>query len=91
MHSPLNITLHRETDDDPEYGFREETREESILMSIAQLQLLATELSALRSAQGIERQALERVCDYVLHDPLYDVSTRDVFRSTLQLIRQRTI
>ena len=90
MHQPQNITPNREADDDdPEYGFHEEAQDEGILMSMGQLQLLLAELSTLRGGPGVEQQALERVCDYVLHDPVYDVSTHDLFRSTLQVIRQR--
>ena len=40
MHLTQNITLRREMDEDPEYGFREETEVDVTLMSLEKLQLL---------------------------------------------------
>ena len=80
-----NIALRREMDEDPEYGFREETEADAVLMSLEKLQLLAVELRG----GGGGSQAIERVCDYVVRDPVYADSTRSFFRSALAVIRGR--
>ena len=85
MHLTQNITLRREMDEDPEYGFREETEADVMLMSFEKLQLLAVELRGC----GADPQAIERVCDYVVRDRVYDDSTRSLFQSTLEIIRHR--
>ena len=85
MHLTQNITLRREMDEDPEYGFREETEVDVTLMSLEKLQLLVVELRAC----GACPQAMERVCDYVVHDRVYADSTRSLFQSTLEIIRHR--
>jgi hypothetical protein len=85
MHLTQNITLGREMDEDPEYGFREETEADVVLMSFEKLQLLAVELRGC----GACPQAIEHVCDYVVRDPVYADSTRSLFRSTLEIIRNR--
>jgi hypothetical protein len=54
-------------------------------MSFEKLQLLAVELRGC----GADPQAIERVCDYVVHDRVYDDSTRSLFQSTLEIIRHR--
>lgn len=85
MHLSHHITSPREMDEDPEYGFREETDADRLLMSFENLQLLAVEL---RECQG-PSLAIERVCYYVVRDPVYADSTRSLFRSTLEILRQR--
>lgn len=85
MHLTQNITLRREMDEDPEYGFREETEADRLLMSFENLQLLAVELRE----RGNYPQAIERVCDYVVRDPVYADSTRSLFRSTLEGLRRQ--
>jgi hypothetical protein len=85
MHLTQNITLRREMDEDPEYGFREETEVDVMHLSLEKLQLLACELRGC----GTHPQAIERVCDYVVHDPVYADSTRSIFQSTLELLRRR--
>jgi len=85
MHLIQNITLRREMDEDPEYGFREETEADVMLMSLEKLQLLAVELRGC----GANPQAIEHVCDYVVRDPVYADSTRSLFRSTLEILRNR--
>jgi hypothetical protein len=90
MHQNQNITSNREMDEDPEYGFREEAEADTTLMSLERLQLLAVELRTLRRVRGVHRRAIERVCDYVVHDPVYADSTRSIFQSTLEIIRNRT-
>ena len=80
-------TLRRETEEDPEYGFREETAADMIHQSLEKLQLLACELRDC----GTYPQAIERVCDYVVHDPVYADSTRSLFRSTLESLRRRAV
>ncbi len=85
MHLTHAITLRRETEEDPEYGFREETAADMIHQSLEKLQLLACELRDC----GTYPQAIERVCDYVVPDPVYADSTRSIFRSTLELLRRR--
>ncbi len=81
------ITLRRETEEDPEYGFREETAADMIHQSLEKLQLLACELRAC----GTYPRAIERVCDYVVHDPVYADSTRSLFRTTLESLRRRAV
>jgi replicative DNA helicase len=54
-------------------------------LSLEKLQLLACELRGC----GTHPQAIERVCDYVVHDPVYADSTRSIFQSTLELLRRR--
>jgi len=85
MHLTHTITPSREAEEDPEYGFREETEVDVTLMSLEKLQLLAVELRAC----GACPQAIERVCDYVVHDRVYADSTRSLFQSTLEIIRNR--
>jgi hypothetical protein len=85
MHLTQDITLRREMDEDPEYGFREETDADRLLMSFETLQLLVAEL---RESKG-PSLAIERVCDYVVRDPVYADSTRSLFRSTLETLRRR--
>jgi hypothetical protein len=85
MHLTQDITLRREMDEDPEYGFREETDADRLLMSFENLQLLVAEL---RECKG-PSLAIERVCDYVVRDPVYADSTRSLFRSTLETLRRR--
>jgi hypothetical protein len=85
MNLTQDITLRREMDEDPEYGFREETDADRLLMSLENLQLLVAEL---RECPG-PSLAIERVCDYVVRDPVYADSTRSLFRSTLQALRDR--
>ena len=85
MHLTHAITLSRETEEDPEYGFREEAAADATHQSLEKLQLLAFELRDC----GTYPQAIERVCDYVVHDPVYADSTRSIFRSTLELLRRR--
>ena len=80
-----HLTLHREMDEDPEYGFREETDADRLLMSFENLQLLVAEL---RESKG-PSLAIERGCDYVVRDPMYADSTRSLFRSTLELLRSQ--
>jgi len=85
MHLTQNITPRREMDEDPEYGFCEETEADVMLMSLEKLQLLAVELRGCAA----NPQAIEHVCDYVVRDPVYADSTRSLFRSTLEIIRRR--
>ena len=85
MRLTYDITLCREMDEDPEYGFREETEADVVLMSLEKLQLLAVELRRC----GARSQAIEHVCEYVVRDPVYADSTRSLFRSTLEVIRSR--
>ena len=85
MHLTQNLTLRREMDEDPEYGFREEAEADVMLMSFEKLQLLAVELRAC----GAHPRAIEHVCDYVVRDPVYADSTRSLFRSTLEILRNR--
>jgi hypothetical protein len=87
MHLTHAITLRRETEEDPEYGFREEADADVIHQSLEKLQLLAFELRDC----GTYPQAIERVCDYVVHDPVYADSTRSLFRSTLEMLRRRAV
>ncbi|NBY36463.1 MAG: hypothetical protein EBQ59_03290 [Verrucomicrobia bacterium] len=89
MHQTQNITSNREMDEDPEYGFREEAEADTVLMSLEKLQLLVIELRTLRRVRGVHRRALERVCDYVVHDPVYADSTRSIFQSALENIHRR--
>jgi hypothetical protein len=89
MRPTPNITLRREMDEDPEYGFREETEADVVLMSHEKLQLLAVELRGCGAcAQAIEH-VCDYVCDYVVRDPVYADSTRSLFRSTLEILRNR--
>lgn len=85
MHLNHAITPRREAEEDPEYGFCEETSADVIHQSLVKLQLLACELRG----GGTGPQSIERVCDYVVHDPVYADSTRSIFRSTLELLRRR--
>ncbi len=85
MHLTPNIPLRWEMDEDPEYGFREETEVDVALMSLEKLQLLVVELRAC----GTYPQAMERVCDYVARDRVYDDSTRSLFQSALEIIHCR--
>lgn len=89
MRQTQNITSKREMDEDPEYGFREEVEADTTLMSLERLQLLVIELHTLRRVRGVHRRALERVCDYVVHDPVYADSTRSIFQSALESIHRR--
>jgi hypothetical protein len=81
------LTPCRETEEDPEYGFREEAEADVMHLSLEKLQLLACELRGC----GTYPQAIERVCDYVVHDPVYADSTRSLFRSTLETLRRRVV
>jgi len=65
MHLTHTITPSREAEEDPEYGFCEETKADVMHLSLEKLQLLACELRGC----GTHPQAIERVCDYVVHDP----------------------
>ena len=85
MHLTHTITPSREAEEDPEYGFCEETAADVMHQSLEKLQLLACELRG----GGTHPQAIERVCDYVVHDPVYADSTRSIFRSALELLRRR--
>ena len=85
MHLTHTISPGREVEEDPEYGFCEETAADVMHQSLEKLQLLACELRG----GGTHPQAIERVCDYVVHDPVYADSTRSIFRSTLELLRRR--
>ena len=80
-----HLTLPRELDEDPEYGFREETEADRLLMSFENLQLLVADLHECKGPA----LAIERVCDYVVRDPVYADSTRSLFRSTLETLRSR--
>ena len=75
--------------DDPEYGFSDATELDLAVLSFEQLMLLITELNSMREVKGDDQRALERVCDYVAHDPVYADSTREVFRSQLEKIKSR--
>ena len=75
--------------DDPEYGFSDTTELDLALLSFEQLMLLITELNSLRVVNADDQRALERVCDYVAHDPVYADSTRAVFRSQLEKLKSR--
>ena len=55
--------------------------------SLEKLQLLAFELRDC----GTYPQAIERVCDYVVRDPVYADSTRSLFRSTLEMLRRSAV
>lgn len=90
MHQTQHITSNREMDEDPEYGFREEAEADTTLMSLEKLQLLVIELHTLRRVRGVQRRALERVCDYVVHDPVYADSTRSIFQSALENIHRHS-
>jgi hypothetical protein len=79
------ISPGREAEEDSEYGFCEETAADVMHQSLEKLQLLACELRG----GGTHPQAIERVCDCVVHDPVYADSTRSIFRSTLELLRRR--
>ena len=85
MHLTHTITPSREAEEDPEYGFCEEAKADVMYLSLEKLQLLACELRGC----GTHPQAIERVCDYVVHDPVYADSTRSIFQSTLELLRRR--
>lgn len=85
MHLTQASFLRPEMDEDPEYGFREDTDADRLLMSYESLQLLVAEL---REREG-SSLALERVCGYVVRDPVYADTTRSLFRSTLQVLRHR--
>ncbi len=87
MHLTHTITPSREAEEDPEYGFCEETKADVMHLSLEKLQLLACELRG----GGTHPQAIERVCDYVVHDPVYADSTRSLFRSTLESLRRRAV
>jgi hypothetical protein len=87
MHLTHTITLRRETEEDPEYGFREEADADVMHQSLEKLQLLAFELRDC----GTYPQAIERVCDYVVRDPVYADSTRSLFRSTLEMLRRSAV
>ena len=85
MHLTHTITPGREAEEDPEYGFCEQTPADVMHQSLEKLQLLACELRG----GGTHPQAIERVCDYVVHDAVYADSTRSIFRSALELLRRR--
>ncbi len=87
MHLTHTITPSREAEEDPEYGFCEETKADVMHLSLEKLQLLAFELRDC----GTYPQAIERVCDYVVHDPVYADSTRSLFRSALESLRRRAV
>jgi hypothetical protein len=87
MRPAQNIALSGGMEEDPEYGFREEAEADVMLMSMEKLQLLAVELRLC----GAAPQAIERVCDYVMRDPVYADSTRSLFRSTLELLHRRAV
>ncbi len=87
MHLTHTITPSREAEDDPEYGFCEETKADVMHLSLEKLQLLACELRDC----GTYPQAIERVCDYVVHDPVYADSTQPLCRSTLASLRRRAV
>ncbi|MFM7240492.1 MAG: hypothetical protein ACKO3A_00035 [Opitutia bacterium] len=77
------LILSPESAEDPEYHFQEDTEADPALRSLENLQLLAAEL---RNCGGTS-EALERVCDYVVRDPVYATSTRALFRSELERLR----
>ena len=77
------FTLSDPAVEDPEYGFREQRAADLTLMSLDRLQLLVSELRVCADT----RQAIERVCDYVVHDPVYNDSTRAIFRGALENLR----
>ena len=85
MYLTHTITPSREAEEDPEYGFCEETKADVMHLSLEKLQLLACELRG----GGTHPQAIERVCDYVVRDLVYADSTRSIFRSALELLRRR--
>ena len=89
MHHPQNTMLLSQEADDPEYGFSDETELDLALLSFEQLMLLITELNSLRIVNADDQRALERVCDYVTHDPVYADSTREVFRTQLEKLKSR--
>ena len=89
MHHPKNTMLLSQEADDPEYGFGDATELDLALLSFEQLKLLITELDSLRLVNADDRRALERVCNYVASDPVYADSTRAVFRSQLEKLRNR--
>lgn len=91
MHPPTQTMLLSQEADDPEYGFRDTTELDLALLSFEQLKLLITELDSLRRVNADDRRALERVCDYVAHDPVYADSTRAIFRSQLDKLQPRRI
>ncbi len=84
MRPTSHLSPGEEPEEDPEYGFPGEDRADLTLMSLEKLQLLVAELRA----DGSTPQAIERVCDYVVGDPVYDVSTRAVFRCVLENLRR---
>jgi hypothetical protein len=79
-----HLSLRASTDEDPEYGFHEQDTADRALMSLENLQLLLAELRAC----GGGPLAIERVCDYVIRDPVYAASTRAVFRCALENLRR---
>jgi glutamine synthetase len=89
MHHPQNTMLLSQEADDPEYGFTDTTELDLALLSFEQLMMLITELNSLRVVNADDRRALERVCDYVAHDPVYADSTRAVFRQQLEKLTSR--
>ena len=89
MHHHQNTMLLSQEADDPEYGFTDTTELDLALLSFEQLMMLITELNSLRVVNADDRRALERVCDYVAHDPIYADSTRAVFRQQLEKLTSR--
>jgi len=85
MHLTHTLTPDRETEEDPEYGYCEETKADVMHRSLEKLQLLASELRG----DGTPAQAIERVCDYVVHDAVYADSTRSIFQTALERLRRR--
>jgi hypothetical protein len=83
MNLATSFILSPESAEDPEYRFQEETEADPVLRSLENLQLLAVEL---RNCGG-PPEALARVCDYVVRDPVYAASTRSIFRSELERLR----
>lgn len=75
--------------DDPEYCLVDSAELDLALLSFEQLKLLITELDSMHLANVDDSRALERVCDYVVHDPIYADSTRAVFRSQLEKLTHR--
>ena len=89
MHYPQNTMLLFQEADDPEYGFSDATELDLALLSFEQLKLLITELDSMHLVNADDSRVLERVCNYVVHDPIYADSTRAVFRSQLEKLNSR--
>jgi hypothetical protein len=89
MHHPQNTMLLSQEADDPEYGFSDTTELDLALLSFEHLKLLITELDSMHLVNADDSRALEKVCDYVVHDPIYADSTRAIFRSQLEKLSSR--